>query len=49
MEIIENEPYVNGPGGNGQHTLKVYHIGKHIPGESILTKFSYLSDFLYSL
>ena len=32
VEIIENEPYSDGPGGNGQHTFKIYHIGKHIPG-----------------
>nr|CAB3264903.1 membrane-associated phosphatidylinositol transfer protein 3 [Phallusia mammillata] len=32
VEIIENQPYTDGPGGDGQHTQKVYHIGKHIPG-----------------
>ncbi|CAB1439825.1 unnamed protein product [Pleuronectes platessa] len=31
VEILENKPYVDGPGGSGQYTHKVYHIGKHIP------------------
>ncbi|XP_026153948.1 membrane-associated phosphatidylinositol transfer protein 2 isoform X1 [Mastacembelus armatus] len=31
VEILENKPYENGPGGSGQYTHKVYHIGKHIP------------------
>ncbi|XP_035040597.2 membrane-associated phosphatidylinositol transfer protein 2 isoform X3 [Hippoglossus stenolepis] len=31
VEILENKPYVDGPGGSGQYTRKVYHIGKHIP------------------
>ncbi|XP_055861562.1 protein retinal degeneration B-like isoform X1 [Biomphalaria glabrata] len=32
VEIIENKPYTNGPGGNGQYTYKIYHIGSHLPG-----------------
>lgn len=32
VEIIINEPYSNGPGGNGQYTKKVYHVGSHLPG-----------------
>ncbi|CAK9810045.1 Protein retinal degeneration B [Anthophora plagiata] len=32
VEIIMNEPYSNGPGGNGQYTHKVYHVGSHLPG-----------------
>ena len=32
MEILENVPYKDGPGGNGQYTKKIYHIGSHIPG-----------------
>ncbi|XP_028400349.1 protein retinal degeneration B-like isoform X2 [Dendronephthya gigantea] len=32
VEIIENRPYSNGPGGDGQYTKKIYHIGNHIPG-----------------
>ncbi|XP_066936754.1 protein retinal degeneration B-like [Clytia hemisphaerica] len=32
VEIIENRPYKNGPGGNGQYTKKIYHIGSHLPG-----------------
>uniref|UniRef100_A0A8B9GF94 Phosphatidylinositol transfer protein membrane associated 2 n=1 Tax=Amazona collaria TaxID=241587 RepID=A0A8B9GF94_9PSIT len=40
VEILENRPYVDGPGGNGQYTHKVYHIGMHIPSwfRSILPK-----------
>uniref|UniRef100_A0A670K6T5 Phosphatidylinositol transfer protein membrane associated 2 n=1 Tax=Podarcis muralis TaxID=64176 RepID=A0A670K6T5_PODMU len=38
--ILENRPYTDGPGGNGQYTHKVYHIGMHIPSwfRSILPK-----------
>eukprot|EP00795_Rhopilema_esculentum_P015528 gene15528-6791_t len=32
VEILENVPYKDGPGGNGQYTKKIYHIGSHIPG-----------------
>ncbi|XP_054905194.1 membrane-associated phosphatidylinositol transfer protein 2-like isoform X5 [Poeciliopsis prolifica] len=40
VEILENKPYTDGPGGAGQYTHKVYHIGMHIPGwfRSILPK-----------
>ncbi|XP_070993390.1 membrane-associated phosphatidylinositol transfer protein 2-like isoform X3 [Oncorhynchus clarkii lewisi] len=40
VEILENKPYENGPGGIGQYTHKVYHIGMHIPSwfRSILPK-----------
>uniref|UniRef100_A0A3P8W4S6 Phosphatidylinositol transfer protein N-terminal domain-containing protein n=1 Tax=Cynoglossus semilaevis TaxID=244447 RepID=A0A3P8W4S6_CYNSE len=40
VEILENKPYTDGPGGNGQYTHKVFHIGKHIPSwfRSILPK-----------
>lgn len=40
VEIIVNEPYTNGPGGNGQYTHKIYHIGSHLPGwfKSLLPK-----------
>ncbi|XP_054007489.1 protein retinal degeneration B isoform X1 [Hylaeus anthracinus] len=31
VEIIVNEPYSNGPGGNGQYTHKIYHVGRHLP------------------
>lgn len=27
-----NEPYDDGPGGTGQYTHKIYHVGKHLPG-----------------
>lgn len=38
VEIIVNEPYQNGPGGNGQYTKKIYHVGSHLPGTEILTQ-----------
>lgn len=40
VEIIKNVPYENGPGGNGQYTKKIYHIGSHLPGwlKSLLPK-----------
>uniref|UniRef100_A0A674EAQ9 Phosphatidylinositol transfer protein membrane associated 2 n=1 Tax=Salmo trutta TaxID=8032 RepID=A0A674EAQ9_SALTR len=40
VEILENKPYDDGPGGIGQYTHKVYHIGMHIPSwfRSILPK-----------
>ncbi|XP_072908094.1 membrane-associated phosphatidylinositol transfer protein 2 isoform X5 [Hemitrygon akajei] len=40
VEILENRPYNDGPGGSGQYTHKVYHIGMHIPSwfRSILPK-----------
>ncbi|XP_051017418.1 membrane-associated phosphatidylinositol transfer protein 2 isoform X6 [Acomys russatus] len=31
VEILENRPYTDGPGGSGQYTHKVYHVGMHIP------------------
>ncbi|XP_011495089.1 PREDICTED: protein retinal degeneration B [Ceratosolen solmsi marchali] len=40
VEIIVNEPYADGPGGNGQYTHKIYHVGSHLPGwfKSLLPK-----------
>lgn len=32
VEILINEPYLNGPGGQGQYTKKIYHVGSHLPG-----------------
>ena len=32
VEILENIPYSDGPGGDGQYTYKIYHIGSHLPG-----------------
>ncbi|CAH6793473.1 membrane-associated phosphatidylinositol transfer protein 1 isoform X1 [Phodopus roborovskii] len=32
VEILANRPYTDGPGGSGQYTHKVYHVGSHIPG-----------------
>jgi len=31
VEIIKNEPYSDGPGGQGQYTDKLYHIAAHLP------------------
>ncbi|XP_067641027.1 protein retinal degeneration B-like isoform X4 [Eurosta solidaginis] len=40
VEIIINEPYKDGPGGDGQYTKKIYHVGSHLPGwiKSLLPK-----------
>ncbi|XP_046390635.1 protein retinal degeneration B isoform X2 [Ischnura elegans] len=40
VEILVNEPYEDGPGGSGQYTHKVYHVGSHLPGwfKSLLPK-----------
>ncbi|XP_050292895.1 protein retinal degeneration B isoform X2 [Anthonomus grandis grandis] len=40
VEILINEPYDDGPGGKGQYTKKIYHVGSHLPGwiKSILPK-----------
>lgn len=40
VEILVNEPYNSGPGGEGQYTHKVYHVGSHLPGwfKSLLPK-----------
>ncbi|XP_040577128.1 protein retinal degeneration B isoform X4 [Lepeophtheirus salmonis] len=40
VEILINEPYSNGPGGSGQFTHKIYHVGSHLPGwfKSLLPK-----------
>lgn len=32
VEILINEPYDDGPGGKGQYTRKIYHVGSHLPG-----------------
>lgn len=33
VEILVNEPYSDGPGGQGQYTHKIYHVGSHLPGK----------------
>lgn len=45
VEILKNEPYVDGPGGNGQYTYKVYHIGNKIPSEFYIDWPIKLCDF----
>ena len=37
VEILVNEPYEEGPGGSGQYTHKIYHVGKHLPGRLSLS------------
>ncbi len=32
VEILVNNPYEEGPGGSGQYTHKIYHVGYHLPG-----------------
>ena len=32
VEILVNEPYTDGPGGAGQYTHKIFHVGSHLPG-----------------
>lgn len=32
VEILINEPYADGPGGSGQYTRKIFHVGSHLPG-----------------
>jgi hypothetical protein len=30
MFLQVNEPYSSGPGGEGQYTHKVYHVGRYV-------------------
>lgn len=30
VEILINDPYDEGPGGKGQYTKKIYHVGRHL-------------------
>ena len=39
VEILVNEPYTEGPGGSGQYTHKIFHVGSHLPGEFSKTCF----------
>ncbi|VDO95668.1 unnamed protein product [Schistosoma mattheei] len=38
VEILKNEPYENGPGGKGQYTFKIYHVGSHLPSKSYVSE-----------
>eukprot|EP00124_Ichthyophonus_hoferi_P003485 Ihof_evm2s304 gene=Ihof_evmTU2s304 len=40
VEFVENKPYTEGPGGSGQYTKKIYHIGSRLPSwmQSVLPK-----------
>ncbi|KAF5282248.1 hypothetical protein FQR65_LT14380 [Abscondita terminalis] len=46
VEFLVNEPYTDGPGGHGQYTHKIYHIGSHLPGwlKGILPKTALMVD-----
>ncbi|KAF2905240.1 hypothetical protein ILUMI_00964 [Ignelater luminosus] len=46
VEILVNEPYTDGPGGHGQYTHKIYHVGSHLPGwlKGILPKTALMVD-----
>ena len=39
MEILTNKPYTDGPGGSGQYTHKIYHVGSHLPGKTIVNMY----------
>lgn len=39
VEILINEPYTDGPGGKGQYTRKIYHVGSHLPSKHLNTFF----------
>ncbi|WAR03801.1 PITM1-like protein [Mya arenaria] len=41
VEILENKPYLDGPGGTGQYTYKIYHIGSHLPEEEAWNAYPY--------
>ena len=43
VEILVNEPYDGGPGGSGQYTQKIYHIGSHLPGKCLSYAHTYTS------
>ncbi|KJE96268.1 retinal degeneration B-PD [Capsaspora owczarzaki ATCC 30864] len=44
IEILVNEPYENGPGGKGQFTRKIYHVGRHLPSwiKAVLPKSAFI-------
>lgn len=46
MEILVNEPYGDGPGGKGQYTRKIYHVGSRLPGwfKSLLPKSALMAE-----
>jgi len=46
VEILVNEPYSDGPGGAGQYTQKIYHIGSHLPGTERWNSLYLLTGFL---
>jgi hypothetical protein len=31
VEILVNQAYHDGPGGSGQYTKKIFHVGSHLP------------------
>lgn len=50
VEIMVNDPYEDGPGGKGQYTRKIYHVGSHLPGEELFwCSTKYLQVELHSI
>nr|CAG4636761.1 EOG090X00NX [Ceriodaphnia reticulata] len=46
VEILVNEPYTEGPGGSGQYTHKIFHVGSHLPGwlKALLPKSAFIVE-----
>nr|CAG4641444.1 EOG090X00NX [Eurycercus lamellatus] len=46
VEILVNEPYTDGPGGAGQYTHKIFHVGSHLPGwlKALLPKSAFIVE-----
>ncbi|XP_045032292.1 protein retinal degeneration B isoform X2 [Daphnia magna] len=46
VEILVNEPYAEGPGGAGQYTHKIFHVGSHLPGwlKALLPKSAFIVE-----
>nr|CAG4646797.1 EOG090X00NX [Megafenestra aurita] len=46
VEILVNEPYTEGPGGAGQYTHKIFHVGSHLPGwlKALLPKSAFIVE-----
>lgn len=48
VQILENEPYTEGPGGSGQYTYKIYHVGRHLPGRRLNSNCRFNEHFFIS-
>ena len=49
VEILVNEPYTEGPGGSGQYTHKIFHVGSHLPGEFSSSKLAFVHKNQFSV